>query len=544
MSLFCVKLISSFAVVNTALFVLEGFSCGRVRADQELPTASSIEAITGSWPVTRRMSQPVSPSIPEEALKNLDMQTAVRLAEERNPVILENLQSFKAAQDSLGSDLATWWPVLSFNLNFGNYNQNSYYNYAGANSGIDTSIYSEYGASPSELPSYIFARSYTSSYLQGVQTLDLNWKIYDPVRQPQIWKSKYLVKEAGSDYIISRRDYALQTQQAYVRLQKFLASILTSEQLVENDLLLLDLAKSRKKLGVSSELDVAKQLTVLRTDQVNLVNSKSSSMVAQAELAALLNDPRANKIKPSEALSPLGSWQMSLDETIESALDYRQVIVKNLSIVQQNELQAQIDLAVYRPTIELVNSLYWTKNLGFPSSGSPWIIETGRSDFWNSESVIQVTLTGFDGGRARMDAEASRKRAKSAQAAAQQSVNSVIEEVREYFSQCLQGREAVIVASQRVQAASTALKLQSLRFNAGYGTITDVVQSQQDLTQAVESYISQLSDYNLALVNLSRASGQTFAADAGLVQKVGDPLSELGLTSILRRAKNSFNSGG
>jgi len=98
------------------------------------------------------------------------------------------------------------------------------------------------------------------------------------------------------------------------------------------------------------------------------------------------------------------------------------------------------------------------------------------------------------------------------------------------------------VASQRVQAASTALKLQSLRFNAGYGTITDVVQSQQDLTQAVESYISQLSNYNLALVNLSRASGLSFAEDSNLIQQVGNPLSELGLTSILRRAQSSFDS--
>lgn len=542
MRLLRLKLIAYLSAISAGVLLCEGLNSGIVRADDERPSAGSIEAITKSWPVSRQLPQPQPASIPEETLKSLDMPTAVRLAEERNPVILENLQSFKAAQDSLGSDFATWWPVLSFNFNFGNYNQNSYYNYAGANSGIDTSIYSEYGASASELPSYLFARSYTSSFLQGVQTLDLNWKIYDPARQPQIWKGKYLVKEAGSDYIISRRDYALQTQQAYVRLQKFLASILTSEQLVENDLLLLNLAKSRKKLGVSSELDVAKQLTVLRTDQVNLVNSKSDSMVAQAELAALLNDPKASTIKPSEALSPLGSWQESLDKTIASALDYRQIIVKNLSIAQQNELQAQIDLAIYRPTIELVNSLYWTKNLGFPSSGSPWIIETGRSDLWNSESVIQVTLTGFDGGRARMDASASRKRAKSAQAAAQQSINSVIEEVREYFSESVEGREAVIVASQRVQAASTALKLQSLRFNAGYGTITDVVQSQQDLTQAVESYISQLSNYNLALVNLSRASGLSFAEDSNLIQQVGNPLSELGLTSILRRAQSSFDS--
>ena len=252
-----------------------------------------IEAVSSTWPVG---DAPLVPPIPPATLQRLDMDTAVQLAQERNPIIQEKYQSFRASQDELGSDFATWWPTISFDFNFGNYNQNSYYNYAGANSGIDTSIYSDYtggSTSLSDLPSYLFARDYTSSYLQGVQTLDVNWKLYDPARGPQIWKGKYLVKEAGSDYIISRRDYSLMTRQAYVKLQRTLASIVTGRQLVDNDRLLLQLADSRKRLGVASQLDVAKQITVLRTDEVNLVNAKRDSLLAQAELAQLLNDPRS-----------------------------------------------------------------------------------------------------------------------------------------------------------------------------------------------------------------------------------------------------------
>ena len=89
-----------------------------------------------------------------------------------------------------------------------------------------------------------------------------------------------------------------------------------------------------------------------------------------------------------------------------------------------------------------------------------------------------------------------------------------------------------------MQAASSALKLQSQRFNAGYGTITDVVQSQQDLTEAVSSYIEQLADYNLALVNLARASGLSYQDDPDLLAQVGDPLSAVGLSSVLQRAQS------
>jgi outer membrane protein TolC len=71
--------------------------------------------------------------------------------------------------------------------------------------------------------------------------------------------------------------------------------------------------------------------------------------------------------------------------------------------------------------------------------------------------------------------------------------------------------------------------LQSLRFNAGFGNITDVVQAQQDLTQSVGDYIGQLANYNVALVSLSRSSGLSYQNDADFVRQLGNPLGRLRL---------------
>ena len=497
--------------------------------------------------------------IPRDELQSLEMGTAVRLAEERNPVIKENYQDFVASGDQLGAAYATWWPTVTGDLNFGWYGQQAYYNYVGALSGITTTSFitasssSPSDASPgspssgsssidststgcSSSSSFLYCEAFSSSYLQGITTIDVDWKIYDPSRQPLIDKNKSLVEEASSDYTISKRDYGLKTREAFVKLQTSLAGISTSSQLVENDQFLLRLAQSRKRLGVASDLDIAKQLTVLKTDEVNQVTAQRDARVAEAALAELLNDPLATGINPSTALAPLGGWNIGLKETIESALDYRQIIEKQLAIVRQNEKQALIDLAVYKPTISLVNSLYWTKGVGYTGLGPPWIVDTARSDLWNAESLLKVTFTGFDGGKARMEAEASRSRARAAQSAAEQSQNGVIAEVREYFADVKDGRQALIVATERVDAASSALKLQSLRFSAGFGSITDVVQSQQDLTQAVEAYIKELSDYNLALVSLSRASGIDYVEDLSLLEKVGDPLSQVKIAPYLVRS--------
>ena len=510
--------------------------CGIVFSPLEAFSAGGAEDANASGTLDLVLDSYSSPSslkpIPRKELQSLEMGTAVRLAEDRNPVINENYQDFVASGNQLGAAYSTWWPTVTGDLSFGWYGQNAFYNYAGATSGIDTSIY----GNSSDLPAYLSDRSFTSSYLQGISTIDLDWKIFDPSRQPLIDKNKSLLDQASSNYTISSRDYGLKTREAFVKLQTSLAGISTSSQLVENDQFLLQLAQSRKRLGVASDLDIAKQLTVLKTDEVNQVKAQRDARVAEAELAELLNDPLATGIKPSTTLSPLGGWSVDLKETIESALDYRKIIEKQLAIVRQNEKQALIDLAVYKPTISLVNSLYWTKGVGYVNLGPPWIIGSARSDLWNAESLLKVTFTGFDGGKARMEAEASRARALAAQSAVQQSQNGVISEVREYFADVKDGRQALIVATERVDAASSALKLQSLRFSAGFGSITDVVQSQQDLTQAVEAYIKELSDYNLALVSLSRASGIDYVEDLSLLEKVGDPLSQVKIAPYLVRS--------
>jgi outer membrane protein TolC len=329
----------------------------------------------------------------------------------------------------------------------------------------------------------------------------------------------------------------LRTQQAFIELQRAMARIETSRELVSNDKRLLGLAQARVALGVSSKLEIAKQTTVLKTDEVNLANSVIDSEVAQADLAELLSESRASILRPSNQLVPLGSWTSGLDETIQAAMQYRKVIEQQLMNVEINQAQAQIDLSVYRPTVALVNSLYWTKGVGYTAVGPPWVADA-QSDLWNGSSLLQLTFRGFDGGQARMTAQASMKRAKAAEAATLQAVNQVRRDVQAYYAQVVQGREAVLLASQRTNAASSALRLQSVRFSAGYGTITDVVQAQQDLTQAVADYIAQLADYNVSLVSLARSSGMTYEPDPQLEKQLGNPLSRLRLPSLTRPVVN------
>ncbi|MEB3235991.1 MAG: TolC family protein [Cyanobacteriota bacterium] len=489
-----------------------------------LPTSKEVESLGAGWPAGKPQPSEAFAEIPAQQLQALDLQTAVALSDRRNPVVRQAYEQLVATQNSLGAAYATWWPTINASLGGGLYGQQAFYNYTGALSGVGVP---NTGASAN-------ATAFNSSYFQSLNQFNINWDLFDPARTPSIWQNKYKVRQAVDTFIIARRDNRLRTEQAYINLQRSVAKIVTGQQLVANDQLLLRLAQSRFTLGVASRLELAKQQSVLKTDQVNLVTAQQTAQVAQADLAALLNEANAASINPASFLSPLGSWQQPLEDTIASAMRYRKVIEQQLAGIKINEAQAEIELAVYKPTISLVNSLYWTKGVGYTVLGPPYV-PNARTDLWNGSTALQITFTGFDGGQARMNAAAARRRAKAAEAALQDSILQVRREVQTFYAQSQQGREAVLLASALVNASSTALRLQTQRFNAGYGTITDVVQAQQDLTQAVGVYIDQLANYNIALVSLSRASGLSYEQDPGLQQQVGNPLTRLKLPTRLSK---------
>ncbi len=498
-----------------------GFAENKSGSDQspiELPAGRDVENVGAGWPANQALPLNRLAPIPPAQLKQLELRDAVLLSDQRNPVVRQSYEQLVATQNSLGAAYATWWPVVNASINGGMYGQTAYYNYIGALSGV---------GSPATGP-FANTTAFNSSYFQSLSQFDIAWNLIDPARAPLIWQNKYKVRQAADAYIISRRDNRLRTEQAYVNLQTAVAQIVTSQKLVENDRLLYSLAESRVRLGVSSRLDLYKQQTVLKADQVNLVNAQQSAQVAQADLAELLNEASYSQIWPSTSLAPFGSWSHSLDSTLASAFSYRKVIEQKLMDVKINEAQAKIDLSVYRPTISLVNTLYWTKGVGYTGLG-PAYVGDARSDLWDGSALLQITFTGFDGGQARMSAASAMRRAKAAEADSQSAVNQVRREVQTYFSQVSQGKDATVLASQRVTSATQALRLQTLRFKAGYGNITDVVQAQQDLTQAVTLYVQQLSSYNVALVSLARASGLAYSADPAFLKLVGDPLSKISL---------------
>jgi outer membrane protein TolC len=458
------------------------------------------------------------PDLPVQELGDLSMQEAVSWSTQRNPVIRAAYQNLVATQNSLGAAYGQWWPVISVSLTGGLYGQDSNFNGAsfggggmgagGAGLGTDSS---GGGGSGGFGPN--------GGYFQSMAQVDATWNVLDPSRAPSIWKAKYQVRQAADNYVITYRDNRLQVESAFIALQAAVAQFQASKLIVDNDALLTRLTDAKVRLGVASRLDVAKQKTVLFSDLVDLEQAAQQIAVARAELAALLNVDSPGGITAAGSLRPLGIWPHTLEQTVAASLSYRKVIEQKLLDIKLNETDAEVALATYRPTLQLVNTLYWSR--------TDYWTESLGGYFFNPSTALTLTFTGFDGGQARMQAESARRRAAAAAQDVLATRSSVRQEAQSDFAKAEVGRRIVLASSAAVDQANKAIRLQTLRFNAGYGTITDVVQAQLSLAEAVLTYISSLKDYNLALISLGRNTGLNFTADVEFDREVGDPLARL-----------------
>ncbi len=507
----------------TAGLTLPGLALAQSLPGQSLPATESppevkaVEGLGAGWPGPMPSGDRLPP-LPPELLGALTMEQAAAWAVDRNPVVRSAYQSLMATQNSLGAAYASWWPTLNLSLNGGPYASKTFYNYP-------FSASAGFSISGSGLSSQ---RVFEASYFQAIGQIDTTWNLIDPTRSATIWQNKYLVRQAADTYVITRRDQRLKTQSAYIDLQRALAAVQTGRQIVENDELLYRLAQTRVRMGVASKLEVFKQQTVLLADRQALLAAEQQVETARANLAQLLATPSPDALTPATPFAPLGAWEHSLDDSITASLAYRKVLEQQLLAVQTNEAQARIYLATYRPTLQLITSLYWTKGVGYLNQGPPFV-PNARSDEWNGSALLQLTFTGFDGGQARMNAAAARRQAAAAAETYSATVLQVRSDVQSLVAQARSGRSIVLAGAERVTAANGALRLQTLRFNAGYGTITDVVQAQQEISQAVSSYIENLATYNDTLVQLSRSSGLQVQPDPALLQAVGNPLQTLRL---------------
>ncbi len=257
---------------------------------------------------------------------------------------------------------------------------------------------------------------------------------------------------------------------------------------------LYQLALDREKAGLSPQIDTLRALVELKSRQENLLAAENDYAIEKLNLARAIGLPDGQAFELSTQLPyrPLAgqAFQQALAQAYRS----------------RGDLQAAIaHVAAARKQLEAARAERYP-SIGFHANWGD--IGSAPSDAHQTYLVAgtaQVPL--FQGGRVHGDLEAANAHLRQAQERVSDLKEKVAYDVRTALLNLNTNASQVDVAQTNVTLAAQTQEQARDRFASGVTDNIEVIQAQQAVAQADDTYIASLYRYNLSKLNLTRAMG-------------------------------------
>jgi len=284
--------------------------------------------------------------------------------------------------------------------------------------------------------------------------------------------------------------YNLQAADELVRINQ---SAVTNAQASLRD------AQALEQAGVGTRFDVLQSEVQLANATQELTNALSQQQNSRRQLAARLSLAQSVSLTAAEPVQIAGLWNLPLEDSIVLAFRNRAELQQQLAQRNISEAQRRIALSQLGPRVSLSTNY---NVLDVFDDGS------GLADGYSIGANVSLNL--YDGGAARARARQEEANIAIAETNFADTRNQVRFEVEEAYNTLQANLANIQTASVALEQAREALRLARLRFQAGVGTQTEVINAENALTTAEGNRVTAILDYNRALARLQRAisSGQ------------------------------------
>ncbi|MGK7890653.1 MAG: TolC family protein [Leptolyngbyaceae cyanobacterium] len=295
---------------------------------------------------------------------------------------------------------------------------------------------------------------------------------------------------------VVQEDLRLNISNAYYDLQDTDERVRIAQGTVEQSLRSVRDASAREEAGVGTRFDLLQAQVQLANDEQDLVNSIRNQSVARRALADALSLPPGIDLAASDPVEVAGGWALPLEASLLLAYRNRAELEQQLVQRELNQAQARAALANRWPQLSAFASYDMNDLLD---------VTRGTSDFEDLSVGLQLSWTLYNGGATRA---AARQEAIAAEVD-ETTFADTREQIRFEVEQQILSLEAnfknIQTAGQSVDLAKESLRLARLRFSAGVGIQSDVLEAQTQLSEAEGNLVSAVLDYNRALIALQRA---------------------------------------
>ncbi len=418
--------------------------------DLNLPNTGSQVQITGKKSITIKEALDI-------AFRNNREIQAARLSVDRSQASIREAQAAQALQVGLNANLQNQGSAVIFG------DQNQFSNSTGTNA-------------------------------QG--TVQATYNILNAGRdQSSVRAAEEQVRFDRLDLVRVEQLIRGQVLTAYYDLQAADSSVIINQAAVTDATRSLSDAQLQERAGVGTRFDILRAQVQLATANQDLANAQGQQQTARKKLAQLLVVDNNTEFTAADTVRELGSWGYSLEDSVIIAFrnrpEARQQLVQR-SISQQQEIvaaaadSAQVNLfANYSLAKTLTSSANAQDNYAL---GAQF-----RWNFWDGGAA------GARSSQQRVTQEITENQFTTAR-------NQIRFEVEQAFSSLNSNQKNIATSTQALKQAEESLKLARLRFQAGVGTQTDVIQAQTELARARGNRITAIVNYNRSLSSLRTAT--------------------------------------
>jgi outer membrane protein TolC len=307
------------------------------------------------------------------------------------------------------------------------------------------------------------------------------------------------LKSVQYSYKDAREVVVLAVGNAYLQAIATAARIETTEAQVANAQALFDKAVDQQKAGLSPAIDTLRAQVELQTRQQQLIAARNDYAKQKLSLARVIGlaagqDFVLTEKAPYQQLTP-EPVDFYLQRAYASRADYQAAVAQ----VKAAELDRRGAFAEHYPSLDF-NANYGAIGVNPSQSNGTWQVAGG------------ITIPIFAGNKTHADVLQAESRLRQARSQLGDLRGRIDYEVRASLLDLNAAAEQVEVARSSVDLAEQALAQSRDRFTAGVADNLEVVQAQESVASAHESYIESLYAHNIAKVELARAIGD---AEAG-----------------------------
>jgi len=302
------------------------------------------------------------------------------------------------------------------------------------------------------------------------------------------------LKAAELSYADAREFVVLVVANLYLLAVSGSARVDAAQAQLQTAQALYEQAIHQKNVGVVAAIDVLRAHVELQNRHQRLLASKNEFEKQKLDLSRAVGLPSGQEFNLADAMPYAPAPPVNLDQALQHAYQQRRDVQRAQTMVNAAQAARRAAYSEALPSLKF-NGDYGVIGRSFDSA---------RSTF-SATAALRIPI--FQGGKVRGDVRQADALLEQRKAELDNLRGQADADVRRAYLDLQSATEQVEVTREGLDLANQTLTQARDRYAAGVADNIEVVQAQEALAAANETYISSIYAHNIAKVSLARAVG-------------------------------------